>query len=252
MSMSNISGINSSYTDYGKFASGKQIQSASDGAAELAIIQKQESQITKYDTGANNTKAATGLANIADGALSGTNDYLGRIYELSIRSMNGLMSNSDKASIQAEIDQMKKGIEQIAGTAKYNETYLLSGSGSVNVETGHGSMSVDTSNMTLKALGIEDYNIMGDFDLKTIEDAMEKVNKSRSKIGAQTNALEYAYNYSTSASLNTNASQSRLEDLDYPKAISEQKKQETLQLYSIMMQKKSMQNQATFMQNMLI
>ena len=113
-------------------------------------------------------------------------------------------------------------------------------------------MSVDTSNMTLKALGIEDYNIMGDFDLKTIEDAMEKVNKTRSKVGAQTNALEYAYNYSTSAPLNTNASQSRLEDLDYPKAISEQKKQETLQLYSIMMQKKSMQNQATFMQNMLI
>lgn len=250
--MSGISGISNSYTDYGKFASGKKIQTAADGAAELAIIQKQASQITKYDTGANNTKAATGLANIADGALSGISDYLGRIHELSIRSMNGFMSNSDKASIQAEIDQMKQGIEHLAGTAKYNETYLLDGSGSVNVETGHGGMSVDTSNMTLKALGIEDFSIMGDFDLKQIEDAMEKVNKSRSKIGAQTNALEHAYKYSTNASLNTNASQSRLEDLDYPKAISDRKKQETLEHYSMMMRKKDMENQATMMQRMFI
>ena len=250
--MSGITGVGNTYTDYGKLASGKKIQTASDGAAELAIAQKLQEQTNTYDVGSSNIKQATGLANIADGALGGINDYLSRIHELSIRSMGGFMSDSDKSAIQAEIDQMKQGIEQIAGTAKYNETYLLNGSGSVNVATGHGSMSVDTSNMTLKALGIEDYNIMGDFDLKDLEDAMEKVNKSRSKIGAQTNALEYAYNYSTNASLNMNVSQSRIEDLDYPQAISEQKKQETLQTYSIMMQKKQMQNQATFMQNMLI
>ena len=31
-----------SYADYGKFASGKKVNRAADGAAELAIIQKQE------------------------------------------------------------------------------------------------------------------------------------------------------------------------------------------------------------------
>ena len=137
--MNKISTINNSiYADYGRFASGKAIQSATDGAAELGIIQKQQTQVNTYDTGANNIKAASGLANITDSALSGISDYLGRIHELSIRSMNGFMSDSDKAGIQAEIDQMLQGIEQLAGTAMYNETYLLNGaSGDINVAS-HG------------------------------------------------------------------------------------------------------------------
>lgn len=251
--MSRISGISTSYTEYGKFASGKQVQTAADGAAELAIAQKMETQVNTYDTGAKNVKQAQGLANIEDGALSGINDYLGRIYELSIRSMNGLMSNSDKAAIQAEIDQMKQGIEQLAGTAKYNETYLLDGSSSdIQVNTGSGSMSISGANSTLKALGIEDFSIMGDFDLKQIEDAIAKVNKMRSKVGAETNALEAAYNYATNASVNTTASQSRIEDLDYPAAISERKKQQTLQEYSLNMQKKEMENQILLTKKLLV
>ena len=35
--MSNISGINGAYTDYGKLASGTKLQTAADGAAELAV-----------------------------------------------------------------------------------------------------------------------------------------------------------------------------------------------------------------------
>lgn len=251
--MSGITGINTSYTEYGKIASGKQIQTASDGAAELAITQKMEVQTNTYDVGGSNIKQSIGLANIEDGALSGINDYLGRIHELSIRAMGGFMSDSDKASIQAEIDQMKMGIEQLAGTAKYNETYLLNGSTSnINVATGSGNMSISGANSTLKALGIEDYNIMGDFDLKQIEDAITQVNRMRSKVGAQTNALEAAYNYSTNASLNTTAAQSRVEDLDYPEAISEMKKQQTLQQYSMNMQKKQQENEAAFMKGFFV
>ncbi len=252
--MSKILMINNSiYADYGKIASGKAIQSAVDGAAELGIIQKQQMQVNTYDTGADNIKAASGLANITDSALSGISDYLGRIHELSIRSMNGTMSDSDKAGIQAEIDQMLQGIEQFAGTAMYNETYLLNGtSGDINVASGSGNMSVSTGNMTLKALGLDGYNIMGDFNLEDVENAMDKVSKLRSKVGAQTNALEYAYNYTTSASLNTTASQSRLEDLDYPKAISEQKKKEVLQEYALTMQKKFMENEVNLAQRLFL
>lgn len=251
--MSGITGIGNTYTDYGKLASGKKIQTASDGAAELAIAQKLQVQTNTYDVGSSNIKQATGLANIADGALGGINDYLSRIHELSIRSMGGFMSDSDKSAIQAEIDQMKMGIEQLAGTAKYNETYLLDGSTSnINVATGSGYSSVSGANSTLKALGLEDYNIMGEFDLTVVEKAMEKVNSMRSKIGAETNGLEAAYNYATSASYNTTASQSRIEDLDIAEAISEMKKQQTLQQYSMNMQKKQMENEANLMKGFFI
>ena len=252
--MSNVSMINSSvYTDYGKFASGKAVQSATDGAAELGIIQKQQMQVNTYDIGANNIKNVSGLANITDGALSEISDYLGRIHELSIQSMNGILSDSDKEGIQAEIDQMLQGIEQLAGTPMYNGMYLLNGtSQDINVASGSGNMSVSTGNMTLKALGLEDYNVMGNFNLEDVENAMDKVSKLRSKIGAQTNALEYAYNYTTNVSLNTTASQSRLEDLDYPKAISEQKKKEVLQEYAFTMQKKFMENGINLAQRLFL
>ena len=42
-----------SYADYGKFASGKKVNRAADGAAELAIIQKQETQTRSYKAGEN-------------------------------------------------------------------------------------------------------------------------------------------------------------------------------------------------------
>ena len=251
--MSGIKSIGNTYIDYGKIASGKKIQQASDDAAELAIAQKLQVQANTYDVGASNTKQAVGLANSADGALGGINDYLSRIHELSIRSMGGFMSDSDKSAIQAEIDQMKQGIEQLAGTAKYNETYLLDGSTSnINVATGSGYSSVSGANSTLKALGLEDYNIMGEFDLSVVEKAMEKVSSMRSKIGAETNGLEAAYKYATNASYNTTASQSRIEDLDIPQAISDMKKNQTMQQYSMAMQKKQMENEANLMKGFFV
>lgn len=243
-----ISGINNTYTDYGKFASGKRIQTAADDAAGLAISQKMQAQKNTYDVGSENIKHGIGLSNIKDGALGGINDYLGRIHELSIRSMNGLMSDSDKSAIQAEIDQMKQGIEQLAENTQFNEINVLNGTSSdINIETGSGGLSLKESNSTLKALGIENYNIMGDFDLSSIEKTMEKVNSMRSKTGAETNALESAYNYATNTSLNTTAAKSRIEDLDYPKAISEVKKQHALQQYAFAMQRKQMESQANIL-----
>ena len=49
-----------SYADYGKFASGKKVNRAADGAAELAIIQKQETQTRSYKVGENNIGAECG------------------------------------------------------------------------------------------------------------------------------------------------------------------------------------------------
>jgi len=55
-----------SYADYGKFASGKKVNRAADGAAELAIIQKQETQTRSYKAGENNIGAAKDMLNVAN------------------------------------------------------------------------------------------------------------------------------------------------------------------------------------------
>ena len=254
--MSGISSIGSysSYQDYGRFASGKRVQSAADGAAELSIIEKQDAQSRGMKAGERNIGSAKDMLNVADGAMSGIADYLQRMRELAVQASNtATMTDSDRAALQQEVDQLKQGIADIASQTNYNTKNVLDGSESefnIATDSNGSGMTVNTGNATLEALGIADFDVTGDFNIQDIDDALAKVSSSRSDMGAQSNRLDYAYNYSTNARLNTTASQSRLEDLDYPKAISEQKKKETLQEYALFMQRRRQQDEATRMRAM--
>lgn len=244
--MSTISSLNSS-VDYGTIASGKKINSAADDAAGLAISNKLESQADGLTTGAGNAKDGIAALNVADGALSGISDSLQRIRELSVKAMNGLNSASDLKSIQSEIGGLLEGIQQTSKGTQYNTKSLLDGSMATldiaNNPDGTG-MSIKMVDSTLSSLGIEGYDVTKDFDIKDIDDAISKVNESRSSIGASTNALDYGYNYNTNTSLQTTGAQSRIEDLDVPKAISEVKKNEVLEEYKNAMLKSQMNQES--------
>ena len=242
--MSGIASINTSisYTDYSRFASGKKIQSAADGAAELSIIQKEDAQIRSYKTGENNIASAKDMLNVADGAMAGIADYLQRIRELGVQASNtAVLSDGDRANIQLEVEQLKKGISDIANQTTFNTKELLNGTYDkfqIATDANGNSMTVETADATLQMLGIADFDVTKDFNLQDIDDALAMVSEGRSSMGAQSNALDYAYNYSANARLNVTAGKSRLEDLDFPEAISEQKKKQTLQEYALFMQKK--------------
>lgn len=107
-------------------------------------------------------------------------------------------------------------------------------------------LKIGMENLSLKSLGLEGYNVTGDFDISVLDNAMQKINEARSSTGAYTNAMEHSYNYNTGASYNLLSARSRIEDLDIPKAVSEQQKKKLLQDYRLGMQRKQMQN------NMLI
>lgn len=253
--MSGISPISSysysSYSDYGRFASGKAIQSAADGAAELSIIQKLDTQSKGLDAGSKNIASTKDMLNVADGAAAGITDYLQRIRELAVQASNtAVVSDSERSAIQAEVDQLKQGISDIAKQTTFNTKPLLDGSSSefnVATDSNGNSMMVNTPDATLQALGIADFDVTGSFDIADIDKALEKVTAGRSRMGAKSNALECAYNYSTNARLNTIGSKSRLEDLDIPEAISDMKKKQLLQEYAMNMQRKRMEDEANRM-----
>lgn len=256
--MTSISGINSPYSYqslYGQIASGNKLTSAANGAAELAIAQKHESQIRGTDAATNNLKSGKDVLNISDAALSGISDYLQRIRELAVQASNtATVSDSDRKSIQKEIDQMKLGIQDIASQTQYNTKNLLDGSfgnGLQIASNANGdSITINQStNSTLDALGIADFDVTGKFDLKTIDKALQKVNSNRSQGGAQSNRLDHAIRFNTYASLQSVSAKSRLADTDYPQAVSEMKKQQTLQTYAFMMQKRMMEDEARRVQN---
>lgn len=253
--MSSISSIqSSSYTDYGRFASGKKINSAADGAAELSIIQKEDAQVRGYKAGENNIGSAQDMLKVADGAMAGITDYLQRMRELAVQASNtATMTDADRKSIQYEVDQLKQGISDIASQTTFNTKELLNGTHQkfeLATDANGNSMSVQTTDATLQMLGIADFDVTKDFDISDIDDALAKVSAGRSSMGAQSNALEYAYNYSTNTRLNVTAGKSRLEDLDFPEAISEQKKKQTLQEYALFMQRKRQDEEANRMRSL--
>ena len=240
-----IAGISSTNSLYGKIASGKRIQTAADDAAGLAISNKLKRNQNGLDVGASNMKDGIGAANIKDGALGSMQDSLQRIRELSLKASNGLYGDDEKQMIQKEVDQLLHGIQYTATATQFNEMKLLDGS-MADMEIASNpdgtGIKIQMENLSLKGLGLEGYNVTGNFDISAIDAAMKKINDARSSTGASTNALEHAYNYNTGASYNLLSSRSRIEDLDIPKAVSEQQKSKLLGDYRMGMLRKKMQN----------
>ncbi len=240
-----IAGISNTNSLYGKIASGKRIQTAADDAAGLAISNKLKRNQNGLDVGASNIKDGIGAANIKDGALGSMQDSLQRIRELSLKASNGLYGDDEKQMIQKEVDQLLHGIQYTATATQFNEMKLLDGS-MADMEIASNpdgtGIKIQMENLSLKGLGLEGYNVTGNFDLGAIDAAMKKINDARSSTGASTNALEHAYNYNTGASYNLLSSRSRIEDLDIPKAVSEQQKSKLLGDYRMGMLRRKMQN----------
>ena len=232
---------------YSQIASGKRINSAADDAAGLTIAEKMNSQETGLRVGSDNAKDGISLLNVADGALGQITDSLQRIYELGVKASNGLNTGEELGAIQSEVDQLLSDIEGIGKNTEFNTMKILDGSmADLNLATkpdGTGQ-KIQMVSSTLADLGIEGFDVTKNFDLGKITDAISKVSESRSRMGAQTNALESTIRYNDYAAENTLSSRSKLEDLDMAKAISEKKKQETLNQYQLMMQKRRQQEEA--------
>ena len=103
-------------------------------------------------------------------------------------------------------------------------------------------------NAVLESLGIADFDVTKEFDISTIDSAIDKVSSARSGLGAAYNRLGHTINYNAYASYNITVSRSRLEDLDYGQAVSDMKKNSLLQEYRLMMQRNQENENGRFIQ----
>ena len=110
-----------------KLSSGYQINRAADDAAGLSISEKMRKQINGLDRASTNAQDGVSAVQTAEGALTEVHSMLQRMNELAVQAANGTNSSDDRASIQAEIEQLTTEIDRVAETTKFNETYLLKG-----------------------------------------------------------------------------------------------------------------------------
>ena len=112
-----------------KLSSGYKINRAADDAAGLSISEKMRKQIKGLDQASTNAQDGISAVQTAEGALTEVHSMLQRMNELAVQASNGTNSESDRSSIQDEIDQLTTEIDRVAETTKFNETYLLKGNG---------------------------------------------------------------------------------------------------------------------------
>jgi flagellin len=103
-----------------KLSSGLRINRAADDAAGLAISEKMKSQIRGLDQAERNILDGISLIQTAEGGLSSIQEMAQRMRELSVQAANDTLTDTDRKSIQKEIDQIKKGINDIANNTDVN------------------------------------------------------------------------------------------------------------------------------------
>ena len=151
-----------------RLASGRRINSAADDAAGLAISNRQTSQIRGLDQAIRNANDGISLIQTAEGALDESTNILQRIRELSIQSANGIYSDTDRATLDAEVQQLVSELDRIAETTSFNGQNILDGSlGEVDLQIGAQanqtiSFNISATDTNSLGLGSSSADISGD------------------------------------------------------------------------------------------
>lgn len=103
-----------------KLSSGYRVNRAADDAAGLAISEKMRRQIRGLKQGTLNAQDGIGYTQVADGAMNEVHDILQRMNELTVKSLNGTCTESERAALNAEFDQLRTEIDHISRDTQYN------------------------------------------------------------------------------------------------------------------------------------
>ena len=115
-------------TSLQRLSSGLRINSAKDDAAGLAISNRFQTQIRGLNVAVRNANDGISFAQTTESALTEISTALQRMRDLAVQSANDTNSDSDRISLQAEVDQLVSEINRIAKTTTFNNRPVLDGS----------------------------------------------------------------------------------------------------------------------------
>jgi flagellin len=115
-------------TSLQRLSSGLRINSAKDDAAGLAISERFSTQIRGLNVAVRNANDGISLSQTAEGALGEISNNLQRIRELAVQARNATNSASDRAALNAEVQQRLAEIDRTASQTSFNGQKILDGS----------------------------------------------------------------------------------------------------------------------------
>ena len=230
-----------------RLSSGLRINSAKDDAAGLAISDRMTAQIRGLNQAARNANDGISLAQTAEGALQETTNILQRMRELAVQGANDTNSDSDRASIQAELDAMIEEIDRIATSTTFNGKAVIDGTLTsasfqvgANANTGGDqviSFSIESAQAADLSTGVGGGvavvevtdNATAQTAITDIDDALAKVDEIRGGLGAIQNRFESTIANLNNSAENISAARSRILDADIAQETSAMTKSNILQ-----------------------
>ena len=143
-----------------RLSSGRRLNRAADGPAELVISEQMKAQITGLEQSIRNSETSISMIQTTEGALSEVSSILINLRQLAVHSANE--ATNDEKMLQAnqgEIENLLVTLSNISKNTQFGTRTLLDGSNSVSgVAVGDGMDFVEAKEFT-KASPAEGYKI---------------------------------------------------------------------------------------------
>jgi flagellin len=220
-----------------RLSSGTRINRAGDDAAGLAISEKLKSHIRSMKQASRNANDGISMIQVAEGGLNEMGNILTRLRELSIQAASDTIGDIERGFVNKEVQSLKAEIDRIAASTEFNGTKLLDGSAPLlEVQVGiHNNPGLDRfvfdSQMlatNLQTLGITEVSTMSkeqaQVNFDKLDFAINKVNESRSELGALQNRLASTITNLAIYRENLEQANSRIRDTDMAEEVTEMTK----------------------------
>nr|WP_321462057.1 flagellin [uncultured Cohaesibacter sp.] len=179
-----------------KLASGSAITKASDDAAGLAISTKIGTDVAALEQASTNASHAVSVLSTADGGASNIADIVERMKTLASESASGTVTDTERAYVQAEFEELQEEIDGICESTRYNGVSLLDGSSDFAVDDTETAAvatgaSADVTGLTADTTGsiiINDIEITLSTDdaTMTVDEMVEQINSGLNDEGEYT------------------------------------------------------------------
>ena len=211
-----------------RIASGSKITKASDDAAGLAVATKLQNDVAVLNQAQTNASHATAVLETADGGMAQIGDILERMKVLSAQSLSGAVTNTERAYIDAEYQELIAEIDSIAQGTRFNGESLLDDSGQhgttaggaaylVGTDATNDTITVTIADVTSTTLGLAtgvDSAANAQTAAGEIDTAIDAVASARADVGAMMSRFEYHSQQLATSEENLDAAQSAIADAD--------------------------------------
>ena len=219
---------------YAQLSSGSRINKSADDAAGLAISETLKGQIRGFRQASRNANDGISLVQTAEGGLNEISNILVRMRELGVQAASDTIGDRERGMVNVEIQQLKEEMNRIAVSTRFGSTHLLDGSANdFDFQVGVNNVKAEDritfkagkANATIDELGVDglDYTDKEGAQeaLAKIDEATNRVQKTRADLGALQNRLQSTVNNLGVQDENLSAANSRIRDTDVANASAE-------------------------------